>query len=695
MERARRVTGTTADSICECYINTAEIKRGRWQEDPSECLRNCKEHFLRSVLQSWGESSGWVDGCRILNRAAPARDFWSLYWCDSTFCGVGISQTGGLGQDRDIGFYSVLDPGPPAPDFRCNTEADTTEGCSFTVMGIPGATKAPLPNTTQQPISANSALPTTTRTQVAPNPAVVASAPSSARSVATERSSSTTAAGTASTTSGSNLTGQGKAAVAICSVLALMLLVTFALVWLRRRKRRKAAFDRALRSRRGPTQEIPPAGSPTPLISPANSAVGTRTVLTPPLRLRDRKFLLPSILRQGSRSPSPPLTPLTPAYGPQPGGGNGGSSSKGSAIFPSSPICSPTTTKLTTGIPPLLLPSLTGPDSTLSLPIPVPGSWPAEQCNRASASASSCYTATGTSTAHSSLRHEIPIGIPFQASSSARDSNNNSTVVGGGAGGTGSGSSSSTYSTPPPPPPPPRGSPSLSSSQEQIQLMHSSQPPPPPYHYHHQQHQQHHGPRMLEIPDLLTPAPSGGGNVGTPPPPPPVSPPPTKALPPRPPPPPPPPPRGSGKGRARSAAVAVGIARGSGLGSGSSLPGSTAGMFHHHYDHRALSGPHHPRKSESESLKNVEPEPDPDPRGSWGSWSGAGACYGDAGHGSITGRSVMGNGEGGGAIMDEDLVSPRTSDSSDVTATGGTLVSAVSRMSSTREGDDNTIAGRI
>ena len=82
---------------------------------------------------------------------------------------------------------------------------------------------------------------------------------------------------------------------------------------------------------------MPPRGSPTPLISSSHDS----RPLIPPLRLRDRK-LLPSILRSGyNQSPSPPLTPLTPAHSY--GGGGGGHSS---VMFPSSPITSPTTNKL-------------------------------------------------------------------------------------------------------------------------------------------------------------------------------------------------------------------------------------------------------------------------------------------------------------------------------------------------------------
>ena len=92
-----------ASSTCECYINTAEIKKGSWQEDPGECLHNCKAQFLRKVMKGWQDNKGWVEGCKSLDRRVPVQEFWSLYWCDSVFCGVGINQTGGLGQDREYG----------------------------------------------------------------------------------------------------------------------------------------------------------------------------------------------------------------------------------------------------------------------------------------------------------------------------------------------------------------------------------------------------------------------------------------------------------------------------------------------------------------------------------------------------------------------------------------------------------------
>jgi hypothetical protein len=103
MPGIRRDSETAGGAACECYVNAAEIQQGRWQEDPSECLRHCKAQFLRRTLDGWTETAEdhWVDGCKSLNRGKAAQEFWSLYWCDSTFCGVGIDPARGLGQDRE------------------------------------------------------------------------------------------------------------------------------------------------------------------------------------------------------------------------------------------------------------------------------------------------------------------------------------------------------------------------------------------------------------------------------------------------------------------------------------------------------------------------------------------------------------------------------------------------------------------
>ncbi|KAK4101102.1 hypothetical protein N658DRAFT_559257 [Parathielavia hyrcaniae] len=737
MDGTRRVAGT-AGTDCECYINTAEIKQGSWQEDPSHCLRNCKTQFLRSVLNGWEDDVGWAEGCRRLNRSVPLDEFWPLYWCDSTFCGVWIDPAGGLQQDRtaDISGSAVyiIASDVCQQHGSCNHDDGTTKA-------QPGH--------------------------------CISRADIFISCVYTERN--------ASSSTVNNV----------------------------RKKRRKDSFHRALRSRRGVLSNgLAPAGSPTPLISPASSTAGTRALVTPPLRLRDRKFL-PSLLRPGSRSPSPPLTPLTPAYSPQPGGRGGG------AVFPSSPICSPTTSKLVprhertltprnhpayssggNSSPSRLSPSSMTPESAFSLPVPVPGSasglWPGPRSagdgqqqqqqqqqqhpyhhyhhpqqppHRGSASASSCYTGqTGTSTAHSSLRHEIPIATPFFMNGTNTGTN------------TGTGTPTSSTNTPPPPPPPPAtpASPSLPGSSL------PSRPPRP--------HES-----MLQIPDLLTPAPTatstapslssssaGGGGVGgggivptaanragrvgsvsTPPP---LSPPPTRALPRPPPPATPPPPilhapaaapvRGGGGDKVLAAAA--GAATPMAVPAGPLPPPNPLG--------RAVSGAGEGNLGISISSSSVHvggggksspspplPPPPPPPlppsrfggssvsvagqhqqdygrpppaysfvaagdgrkervlsRGSWGSWSAAGTVVGGgsfvagdisntgagagAGAGGLTRTEIREEGKGGGE-GDGEAVSPVTSEGGDGAAvTGAKTVPGASGMLSMGDG---AIGGRV
>ncbi|KAL2155429.1 hypothetical protein VTH82DRAFT_171 [Thermothelomyces myriococcoides] len=307
-------------------------------DNAQECLAICRAQFQQEMLKEWEGSNGWAEGCGILNRGTAAQEFWSLYWCDSTFCGVAINPDGGLGQDpsvdliintcQNIGFYSIFDPGPPPLNFSCSKNADMSSICSATITSASQSTPGPEISVIMTKLG------TTTRW---PDSTLVI--PASPR----EPTTTSQMPSTASTTSGSNITEQGKAAIAVCSALGLLLLVCFTFVWLQRRKRRKGAFDRALRLRHDHPQGIDRrAGSLTALMFPTGLAVGssTRGTLTPPLRLHDRKFL-PSILRPGSRpSPSPPLTPLTPAYGLQLRGSGGAEGGASMRLPFSSPSCS-------------------------------------------------------------------------------------------------------------------------------------------------------------------------------------------------------------------------------------------------------------------------------------------------------------------------------------------------------------------
>ncbi|KAH6620835.1 hypothetical protein B0J18DRAFT_466468 [Chaetomium sp. MPI-SDFR-AT-0129] len=574
---------TTTTTTCECHINTTALRSqppSVWRNNPAACLDQCRTQFLGGLLTAWGEESssttsgngnGWEQGCGSLNKGVDVREFWTLYWCDATFCGVAIEE-GVANVDRiintcqNIGFYSLLDPGPPPTYFHCPLDSNSSGDCSFTALTAPQATRNP-------EIDPGSTAPTQTPTT---DGSSSSSSPASASS-----SSSTPSSTPADTTSPptNNLTAQGKAAIAICSVLALIILITVVLLCLHRHKRRKASLDDdagadvppSRRAREGLLAQDPEGGnhpdgggggetvasgaSPTPLVSPTTDAVdygngrksesgngnekksnggdekksnggdskkgilkttttATTTATTstsengtgkpkrsnPPLRLRDRKFLFPSILRAASssgnnngksRAYSPPLSPLTSVHSTHSttshppsrsgvafaSGATSLSEKDGHGIFPASPICSPTVTKLfprqeksgavTTGRsseagyadypppppppPPSVLSSasalsspekkvrLDSPRTNFSLPVPLLKGTKGEKQgiqkpeipsdpeqvpivggdpNRASDSASSYYT-NGTSTAHSSLRHhEIPIGIPLFAGDS-------------------------------------------------------------------------------------------------------------------------------------------------------------------------------------------------------------------------------------------------------------------------------------
>lgn len=332
---------------CGCNVDGAAPGKRMAARETKQCLQACKQVFLESISADWTESSGWDKGCQALTGHSPDSRLWDLYRCDSKFCGVAIIQIGGLQQDpnvdliintcQNIGFSSVLDPGPPPTEYTCD------EGpCSRTRMWSGPDNPTATAGGSYQASVVKSSYPTITQSWFTSTVSATAVTRSSS-----DHSSATPAAlgagkvgqSSQSTASSSSLSGSSKAAIAVCSVLGLVILSLLALLCLRRRRKSKAAFpERGLRSRLRLGRNGPRSGSPRPLlISPAHSTAGSiPSPLTPPLRLRDRRFL-PSILRsRDNRSPSPPLTPLTPAY----------SSTHNSALFPTSPLYSPTVNKL-------------------------------------------------------------------------------------------------------------------------------------------------------------------------------------------------------------------------------------------------------------------------------------------------------------------------------------------------------------
>ncbi|KAK3386900.1 hypothetical protein B0H63DRAFT_558501 [Podospora didyma] len=565
------------DHHCPCYVDAAALMSRVRQGDTRQCLQVCKSIFLQSVSTDWTETHGWKEGCQNLTSKAALYEFWQLYWCDSTFCGVAISPTGGLEQDpnvdliintcQNIGITSVLDPGPPTSGFSCQTDAKEASQCpnahglSGTLLANTKAsegnpfsqtqTETPKTLLSSKPKQLSSTLPTTvtapltTRhyipSTLTPEPTTLITATSllpqtlvvvESSTTPTVLGASATSAGN-STTSSSGLSGAAKAAMAVCSVVGLVALIFLSALCLRRRQRKRQQLHRhrRLRSPSRLARDGPRPNSPRSLlISPSSYAADNNSPpLTPPLRLRDRKFL-PSILRSSSnRSPSPPLTPLTPAY----------SSTHNSAVFPASPLCSPTTSKLVPRAEGRTALRTYGDDvhPQISLAMPNGGTiGHGRHVSRGSLGSSS--VAPSSTTGPSSLRNEV------------HATNFNYF----------------TRSTPPPPPPP-TASP--------------TRPPRPQE-------------APLEIPDLVSPAPSPYTMAAASP----VGPPPSRALPSPP------------------------VSPVTSVGGSSTVRSQTRAVLSHH---------------EARDLEDLAEEY---PRSSWGSWSGTGT---GSGAGSTTTTTAGGS----------------------------------------------------
>ncbi|KAL2160160.1 hypothetical protein VTH06DRAFT_1815 [Thermothelomyces fergusii] len=260
--------GADGSDGCQCYVDATEIQQG----DGPECLNTCRAQFFQRVLEGSGVGGEWAEWCGSLDRGVAAQEFWSLYWCDSTFCGVAIDPDGGPGQDPSVDLIISTCHKLPL-QYGSRYDEHLLSHRHVDVRQHDRANDADNNDDTAKPDASHASFIRRLR----------------------------------------ELGCDGRPG-AVCDIDDIR--------W--QHHRPGESFDRALRSRHDRPQGPGFGSSPTPLVSPpAGLAVGTtRGALTPPLRLRDRKFL-PSILRPGTRSPSPPLTPLTPTYRLQPGGGGG------------------------------------------------------------------------------------------------------------------------------------------------------------------------------------------------------------------------------------------------------------------------------------------------------------------------------------------------------------------------------------
>ena len=237
-----------------------------------------------------------------------------------------------------VGYHSVIDPGPPPVQYSCQASPynpSPYHGGPSSEAQLLQST--PSPSSTRILTESSSAPPLVI---ASPNPAVHATSASETGGSLSPTTLSITDPGVPGATGsptvmptapGDQVSSSAKIAIGVCSVIGLAAAIGLLLFLLHRRRRRGG--NGQMKSRIWVNRGFPKAGSPTPLIPATRRSKGVLAFPKPPPQLRDRRFL-PSILRPGARSPSPPLTPLTPAY------------AHCNPVFPPSPICSPTANKL-------------------------------------------------------------------------------------------------------------------------------------------------------------------------------------------------------------------------------------------------------------------------------------------------------------------------------------------------------------
>ncbi|KAJ0125428.1 hypothetical protein J7T55_006774 [Diaporthe amygdali] len=329
--------------------------------DPkSMCFDDCLRAFLMS---QYGQSDINRAVCQnISDSGGGGPAFYPLYYMDHKWCGLHWNDPAALYQDPGVdkiinscnsqGFPHFSDPGVPPESYQCNTcssstpkEANPSQDPGLGALSAGSTSTAVDPTTTVDRLTSStpslSSSPTKIDTTEAP----------STRTATPDTDSSlpTSTATTLAITSRRNLPTEAIVAIVVCTTLALVSAVILLICVLRRRQKQLGDNDGDMRSRISRIVQgfAAPAGSPQRLISPSQSYCTDRPPLTPPLPLRDRK-LLPSLLGPSSRPGSIVFgTPFETHHS-----NNSQSSCYSShkqddrGSFPSSPICSPTYSRL-------------------------------------------------------------------------------------------------------------------------------------------------------------------------------------------------------------------------------------------------------------------------------------------------------------------------------------------------------------
>ncbi|KAH6656709.1 hypothetical protein BKA67DRAFT_655023 [Truncatella angustata] len=216
---------------------------------------------------------------------------WDLYCCDTKYCGLGVVGTaarqdpnvdGIIDQCKNIGISGIVDPGPPQRD-RCGPTSEDP----FKVMSISSGT-ADHGGFTGMQIE----ISTTSITSLTP---IQGDSPAITTETGTDAlNTSTPMAPTASSVSLHGLKTGDAVAIGVCATIAALALFLALLCVCRRRRRSKVYIKTPPRSRAFVAHDQPPTGSRAKLVtSPHDFLPKSLQPLTPPMRLRDRRYLSP------------------------------------------------------------------------------------------------------------------------------------------------------------------------------------------------------------------------------------------------------------------------------------------------------------------------------------------------------------------------------------------------------------------
>ncbi|KAH9896391.1 hypothetical protein F4778DRAFT_266017 [Xylariomycetidae sp. FL2044] len=298
--------------------------------DPTRCLDACYYQF---IYQRFENIHGQLDLiCNTLLQDSEEADkmLWSLYCCDSQNCGTETFDKGTshsvdliINTCQDIGYHGINDPGP-------NKESCPSESYDGGQSRLP---PSPSPEESELPKSdGERTIPDhPTMTSMNTNPPMtsaplLSSTQPAAAAPATASSTAALSSAASQEEAATGLSAESKAAIGVCSSLAVIALIFLAVFIICRRRGLSRSYPRAPSAapRHSRSFSEPASVSRTPLISPPPSA-GSRDALslTAPARLSDRKFLIPSILKQGRLSPGSGLSegidlafPASPVFAP-------------------------------------------------------------------------------------------------------------------------------------------------------------------------------------------------------------------------------------------------------------------------------------------------------------------------------------------------------------------------------------------